>query len=432
MLDRSLLLKFRGCPVLQRARRIAERVLANSLQPSILNRDAAWLPLYSQDARQAYRAAAAYGPWIVTTAGGVVYDAGGYGMLSFGHNPQPVMRALRKDRCMANIMAPDAAQDEFADEMAKHVGARSLVCLNSGSEANTFAMRLANVHRRRRSCVVAVKGSFHGRTEAPALASGSTLATYRQWLAGWQAPRRVRWVAPNDVADVHRVFDDTRRAGEFVECAILEPVMGEGEPALAATPEFYAAMRERVVAQDGLMIVDSVQAGLRCHGALSVCDYPGFEAQPPPDVETFAKAINAGQFPTSAVAIGERASARYRAGLYGNTMTANPRGLGVMSATLREMTADVAANIRDRGAELRDGLRNACDPRKVDAVRGVGLLVAIDLHRTLDAAAVERELRGRGLNVIRGGANAIRLTPWFRMSTDEVELVVRVVSGVLG
>src|SRR3546814_19930250 len=67
-----------------------------------------------------------------------------------------------------------------------------------------------------------------------------------------------------------------------------------------------------------LWLVDSIQAGLRAHGGLSITDYPGFEKLPAPDMETFSKALNAGQYPLSVLAVGNRAAGLYRKGIYGN------------------------------------------------------------------------------------------------------------------
>lgn len=397
-----------------------------------------WLPLYAADARQPFAPAASSGPWIVTTAGGTVYDAGGYGMLAFGHNPPAVARALAAPQHQANIMTPNAAQDAFARALWPHVGRRVVVaCLNSGSEANSLALRVANTHREPRPVVVALKGSFHGRTEGPAAVSHSTLAAYRAHLARYAADADgaadVRWLEPNDVAGAHALFDELRASGRFPECAILEGVLGEGRPATPLTPAFYAAVHERTRDAGGLVLVDSVQAGLRCYGgALSIVDAPGFEHAPRPDMETFAKAVHGGQFPVSILALGDRAAARYAAGTYGNTMAATPRALDVVRACLGEMTPDVRRNVRERGAQLRRLLEEACADQFVDEVRGAGLLLAIKLRDPRAAPRAERALREQGLNVIRGGEGCLRLTPWFHMSAAEARLVQGVVRRVLG
>lgn len=62
---------------------------------------------------------------------------------------------------------------------------------------------------------------------------------------------------------------------------------------------FYNLARELTAAHGSLLLVDSIQAGLRATGYLSIVDYPGFEHAQAPDMETYS-ALNAGQYPLSA------------------------------------------------------------------------------------------------------------------------------------
>ena len=62
----------------------------------------------------------------------------------------------------------------------------------------------------------------------------------------------------------------------------IEPVMGEGDPGKAITPEFYNRARQLTSEMGTLLIVDSIQAGIRAYGCLSIMDYPGFENSTPP------------------------------------------------------------------------------------------------------------------------------------------------------
>ena len=127
--------------------------------------------------------------------------------------------------------------------------------------------------------------------------------------------------------------------------------MGEGDPGRSVPVEFYNAARKLTKDHGSLLLVDSIQAGLRANGVLSIIDYPGFENAEAPDMETYSKALNAGQYPLSVLAVGERASKTYRKGLYGNTMTTNPRALDTACAVLSMVTPDVREHIRARGAE---------------------------------------------------------------------------------
>ena len=81
----------------------------------------------------------------------------------------------------------------------------------------------------------------------------------------------------------------------------------------AVTREFYDAARELTLAHGSLLLVDSIQAGIRGTGYLSIVDYPGFQTAEAPDLETYSKALNAGQYPLSVLACNARAAGPQRA-----------------------------------------------------------------------------------------------------------------------
>ena len=216
----------------------------------------------------------------------------------------------------------------------------------------------------------------------------------------------------------------------FFEAFFFEPVMGEGNPGLAISPEFYAEARRLTKEHGSLMLVDSIQAGIRAHGVLSIIDYPGFDEQEAPDMETYSKALNAGQYPLSVLAMNERASGLYRKGVYGNTMTANPKALDVACAVLDGITPQLRQNIVDRGAEVIAKFRAVQKELggRVTGVQGTGLLFSVELdgsrYKSYGTGSIEEYMRHRGLNVIHGGENSLRFTPNFTISEDEVDLIV--------
>lgn len=241
----------------------------------------------------------------------------------------------------------------------------------------------------------------------------------------------------NDVAALEAAFADAAAEGRWFEAFYFEPVQGEGNPGVAVTPAFYAAARRLCTASNTLLVADSIQAGLRTHGVLSVVDYPGFAELPPPDLESYSKALNAGQFPLSVLAMSEAVSSMYITGLYGNTMTTNPRALEVACATLDALTPAVRDNIVARGAQLKAGLSAlmAEQPDAIVSVEGTGLIVAAELnpgtHPVNGVGAIEEQLRLRGIGVVHGGHNALRFTPWFGITPAEVDLVLDVVRSTL-
>ncbi|DAC58044.1 MAG TPA: aminotransferase class III-fold pyridoxal phosphate-dependent enzyme, partial [Candidatus Poseidoniales archaeon] len=80
----------------------------------------------------------------------------------------------------------------------------------------------------------------------------------------------------------------------FIELFAIEPVQGEGNPGACVSREFYDAARRLTLEHDSMLLVDSIQAGIRGQGTLSVVDYDGFQDCEAPDLETWSKAMNAG------------------------------------------------------------------------------------------------------------------------------------------
>ncbi|MDN5924121.1 MAG: aminotransferase class III-fold pyridoxal phosphate-dependent enzyme, partial [Xanthomonadales bacterium] len=360
---------------------------------------AGYVNFYPDDAINPYLPAAACGPWVVTLKGAVLHDNGGYGMLGFGHNHPAIDAALARPQVMANVMTPSIAQMRANDALRAEIGRSRgecpfarFMCLNSGSEAVTLAGRITDVNSREMTDAgaryagrsikrLAVKGAFHGRTERPAIFSDSTRATYKKYLATYRHEDTLITVDPYNVEQLKQVFADADKHGWFIEAMFLEPVMGEGDPGRAVTREFYDAARQLTAAHGSLLLVDSIQAGLRAHGVLSIVDYPGFEDAAAPDMETYSKALNGGQFPLSVLAVSERVAGLYRKGIYGNTMTANPRGLDIACTALGLLDDAVRNNIRERGKEFLDKLGALKDELggMITKVQGTGLLFSCEL-----------------------------------------------------
>ena len=209
----------------------------------------------------------------------------------------------------------------------------------------------------------------------------------------------------------------------------MEPVMGEGNPGEAITPEFYARARDLTRAHGTLLLVDSIQAGLRASGFLSIVDYPGFEKLPAPDMESYSKALNAGQFPLSVLALNDRAADLYKVGIYGNTMTANPRALDIGQIVLRSVGTKTRENIRVRGKEFTDKLSALAKDLggRITKVQGTGLLLSCELdkrYKCFGVNSIEDYMRRHGISVIHGGSRSLRFTPHFNITPEEIDLIV--------
>ena len=421
---------------------LPENELVAAIQKGFVN-------FYPQDAVNPYVTLAGSGPWIVTCRGAVLYECGGYGMLGLGHAPAAVLEAMNKPHVMANIMTPNFSQKRLIDALRKEIGHtrgscpyENFFCLNSGSESVTLGARISDInariatdpggkHASKSIRILGLKSAFHGRTDRPARYSDSTRATYCKYLASFRDNDNLLTVEPNNIEQLEQVFEYANNNRLFIESFFIEPVMGEGNPGQAITPEFYARARELTREHGSLLLVDSIQAGLRAHGVLSICDYPGFEKLDPPDMETYSKALNGGQYPLSILALTAETAKLYRAGVYGNTMTTNPRALDVGVAALNSITPEIRQNIQDRGHELFEkltALKNELDGA-ITKVQGTGLLASAELDpsrfKSYGVNSTEEYMRQHGINVIHGGSNALRYTPPFDITSEEVDLIIQ-------
>ena len=425
-----------------------ESKLVQTLQSDFIN-------FYSPATVNPYVAIAARGPWIITSHGAVLHDNGGYGMLGVGHGPDDVISAMSKNWVMANVMTASFSQKRLADALRKEVGHSrggcpysKFICVNSGSESVTLGMRIADVnsnnmtgpggrHEGKPIKIIALKQAFHGRTQRPASISDSCKKGYIDNLATFRERDNIIIVEPNNIEDLLSAFSRAEQENFFIELLAIEPVQGEGSPGQSITRKFYDEARRLTLEHGSMLLVDSIQAGFRGKGSLSIVDYPGFQSAEVPDLETWSKALNAGQFPLSVLGLSERAAKLYVVGIYGNTMTTNPRALETAVAVLSKITPELRANIIEKGDEFLTKLGELQKefPNEITLVQGSGLLLCAELDpETLPVVGfgcVEEWCRLNGLGVIHGGKNALRFTPHFGITSEEIDLVIDIVRDCL-
>ena len=425
-----------------------EDSLISKLQSDFVN-------FYSAATVNPYVAISARGPWIITSHGAVIHDNGGYGMLGMGHGPDDVISSMQKNWVMANVMTASFSQKRLADRLKKEIGHTRgecpfdrFICMNSGSESMTVGMRISDVnalkmtgpggrHEGKPTRMIAIERAFHGRTDRPAQISHSCKDGYDRNLNTFQNRNNLSLIPANDIHALREAFLQADRDGVFIELLAIEPVQGEGAPGLCIDRDFYDEARKLTKEHGSMLIIDSVQAGLRGQGCLSIVDYEGFQDSEAPDTEAWSKAINAGQFPLSVVGMTADVAELYVTGIYGNTMTTNPRALETAIAVLDRITPDLRQNIRHRGKEFVEGLEMLMSefPEAILSVQGTGLLVCAELEPDFFPVVghdkVEMWCRKNGLGVIHGGLNALRFTPHFSITTEEIDMILQIVKKAI-
>ena len=428
----------KAIPILNSIKKNKNLKLDNDvIQKDVLN-------FYSKQTIVPFSPISAQGPWLIDKNASIIYDTGGYGMLGFGHCPEWSLEVLGKPHIMANIMTPNDIQYEFVELLKKKIGMNraDLKCpyskfafLNSGSEGMEFALRVSDINNKKnslkQSAYIVLKNGFHGRTTSASILSDSTRDSYKKNLRSFMRDKPVFTVILNNTEHLHKKFISLKNEYE-IDSIVIEPVMGEGNPGEMVSKDFYSLARKLTKEHGSNLIVDSVQAGIRTNGYLSVVDYPNLKHEEAPDMEVFSKAINAGQYPLSVIAVNNKIANTFKTGIYGNTMTGNPKALEIGIETLNRLTPELIKHIQIQGVKFKLMLESIKKnyPFIAISVSGKGLLTALHINEQIPVVnenmGLEYLCRKNGLNVIHGGRNALRFTPRFDITDDEIELIQKI------
>ncbi len=288
---------------------------------------------------------------------------------------------------------------------------------NSGTEANECAIKVARKHAHGRGIaapeIVSFESDFHGRSYG-ALAATPGLA--RNEALGPMLPG-FRSVPRNDAEALRAAV------GANTAAVLIEPIQGEAgvQP---ISDEALLAARQACDEAGALLIFDEIQTGVGRTGSLWA-----YEQTPVrPDVITSAKALGGG-FPIGACITGPEAADVLAPGDHGSTFAAGPVATSAALAVLTIVDdPGLLRRVRERGAELRDGLV-ALDG--VSEVRGRGLMIGVGLAPELDAAAVGADLLQRGLVVNVPATSTLRLLPPLVVESSHIERAVGVIGEAL-
>ncbi len=368
------------------------------------------------------------GSWLWDDAGRKYLDLlSGLAVTSLGHSHPAVAAALHEQaqtllhvsNLFGTLVGPEVAttldrllgtgQPGWPAE-----GTRGQVFFaNSGAEANECALKLARrFGGRGRHVVVSAFGSFHGRTLATLHATGQP-AKHEMFQPLPEGFRHVAWC---DLDALETALDPS------VAAVLLEPVQGEGG-VNPATAEYFQGVRSLCDERGILFMVDEVQTGLGRCGTWFAHQQLGIV----PDVVTMAKALGNG-VPIGACWAKTEVASAFEPGDHATTYGGQPLATAAARAVLAEMEAqDVPARAVRGGERLTAG---ALALDGVAAVRGVGLLLAIELegHEAKTVAARLLEL-GAIVNAIT--PTALRLAPSLLISDDEIDLAIDLLAKAL-
>ena len=363
---------------------------------------------------------ARYPVTLVRGAGTRVWDEGGREFLDFagslgvnalGHSHPAWLAAVRDQLGMLDMVSnlyATSPQAKLARRLAALMpvpDARVFFC-NSGAEANEAAIKLA---RKRgialgRPAIVALEGSFHGRTIAALAATGQPgkRAAFEP-LVDW-----FRFVPPGDLDALAAAMTDD------VGAVLLEPVMGEG--GVRPLEDTYLRDVRRLCSErDALLVADEVQSGVGRCGDWAALHHSGVMA----DVLTLAKALGGG-LPAGAMLA--RESISFAPGDHASTFGGGPvvsaGALAVLDTIERE---HLLARARAIGEMLPVAAVAAAPADAVVEARGRGCLWGFQLPRPVADEAVVAMI-DEGVLASAAGPDVVRMSPPLIASDDDVEI----------
>ncbi|MFN2590391.1 MAG: acetylornithine transaminase [Actinomycetota bacterium] len=343
--------------------------------------------------------------------GNVYLDfAGGIAAMPLGHSHPAWVRAVTEQAStlthVSNLFATEP-QERLATRLTELAEFGQVFLANSGAEANEAALKIVRRYGRAhgRLEVVALDGSFHGRTFATLAATGQP-AKHAPFAP---LPEGFAHVPPGDVEALDAAV------GPQTAAVLVEPVLGEGG-ILPLDREYLAFARALCDERGALLVIDEVQTGIGRCGSWFAFQRLGVR----PDAFTLAKGLGGGLPIGACVA---REDLAFGPGEHASTFGGGPipcaAALGVLDTIESEGLLD---NCVLRGKELIEGLAE-CGAVGSTAVRGMGLLVGVEFEDDR-ASSVVRSLMAHGFLATEAGPRVVRLAPPLSVGAEDVAKLV--------
>jgi 4-aminobutyrate aminotransferase len=362
--------------------------------------------------------------------GNVYLDAeAGVATASTGHcHPDVASAIAAQAEILIHICGTDfhypgyGAICEKLSQLARQIGPNQhhwqTFLTNSGTEAVEAGLKLARHHTHRPN-LIAFRGGFHGRTFG-ALSLTASKAKYRKGFGPLLA--NVYHATYGDADSVEELCT-TVTAPEDVAAIIVEPVLGEGGY-IVPPPDFLPRLRALCDRYGIMLVFDEVQTGMGRTGKMFAAELTGVV----PDILLLAKGIASGM-PLGAM-MAPREIMTWPPGSHGSTIAGNPVSIAAGMATIQLLEDGLVANSALMGDVLQARLKTALAGNvNVTDIRGVGLMIGVELTTPEMSEAVANLCFRRGLLVLECGQKAIRLSPPLILTEEQARATADVFAG---
>ncbi len=336
----------------------------------------------------------------------------GVSVSNIGHGNKKVIEAIKKQvddysHLMVYGEIIQSPQVLFADKLASLLpGLDTVYFVNSGSEANEAALKLAKRITGRKemiSCVNAYHGSTHG---ALSMMGGDFFKTaFEPLLPG------VSHIRFNEI-------DDLKQINENTACVLIEPIQGEGG-VIMPEGNYLRCLRERCDEVGSLLIFDEVQVAFGRTGSMFAFEKYGVK----PDILTLAKALGGGM-PLGALIASASIMEAWKTNpplghitTFGGHPISCAAGLAALNVLQDE---NLISEVEKKSKLYVDGL---IDHPLVKEIRAAGLLIAIDMGEENFSSEIIPLLLEEGIvsDYFLFHPTSFRIAPPLSISVDEIK-----------
>ncbi|MCC3860664.1 ornithine--oxo-acid transaminase [Pseudemcibacter aquimaris] len=369
------------------------------------------------------------GIWVWDADGNKYLDClSAYSAVNQGHCHPKIIKALTDQASRMTLTSRAFHNDQmgkFLEKLCQVTEMDMALPMNTGAESVETAIKAVRKWgyevkevEENKAEIICFRDNFHGRTMSTV--SMSSEPDYRKnfgpFLPGFTL------IDYNDIEALKNAITENTVA------IIMEPI--QGEAGIIVPDNGYLSEARKICTENNvLFVLDEIQTGLARTGKMFTYQH---EKNAKPDMLIVGKALSGGVYPVSAIVSSKEIMNVFTPGIHGSTYGGNPLGAAVGLAALEVIEEE---KLVERSAMLGDYFLkklNSIQTNKIAEIRGKGLFIGIELHKSVGLARPYCEaLMEKGMLCKETHDYVIRLAPPLIVEKADIDWMVEQIADVL-
>jgi len=365
------------------------------------------------------------GVWVWDIEGNKYMDClSSYSAVNQGHCNPRILEAMKTQASKLAITSRAFRNDQLPllyEKLHEISGKEMFLLMNSGAEAVETAVKAVRKWgytkkkvEENKAEIIVCQNNFHGRTTTVI-----SFSSDEQYKDGFGAFTPGFKIIP---------FGDTQALKDAITpntvAFLVEPI--QAEAGIFLPPKGYLQEVSKICKENNvLLVLDEIQTGLGRTGKMFAAQHEGVEA----DVITIGKALSGGFYPVSAVLASAEVLGVFKPGDHGSTFGGNPLACAVAKEALNVLIDEKLPEHALEMGEYLVGKLKALNSPKVKEIRGIGLLIGIEL--TIPARKLCEELQNLGMLCKDTHGTVVRLTPPLIINKEQIDWAVEQIKTAL-